>query len=452
MPKHSILIVDDEESQRILLADYLIKQGFKIATAASGQEALVKSSDSYFEAALVDLKMPGMDGIELLQQLRQHNPELQVIVITAFGTVQTAVEAIRVGAFHYITKPIDLSILMATLKQALEKQVLLSENRYLKEKLEESYRDEFIVGDSENIQQVLSTVTRVAPSDSTILVRGESGTGKELVARAIHRLSPRAGKRFIAINCAALPETLLESELFGHEKGAFTGALRQKQGRFELADGGTLFLDEIGDLSPALQVKLLRALESHEIERLGACDPTPVDVRLICATHQNLEEKIKERTFREDLYYRLKVIEIFIPPLRQRRQDLPRLVEHFLKKFNSRLNKKITGLTPEAKQMLLAYDYPGNVRELENIIERAVVLSRSEVIDTDDLPLLLPAPQREKQATDIEPIRLDELERLHIVKMLKRNNWNLGHTAELLGIHRNTLRLKMKEYGITAKE
>ena len=446
MISYRILIVDDEKTQRDMLAGHLEKEGYSIATAESGFEAIELCENKYFEVALIDLKMPGMDGIELLQKLREMNPEIQAIMITAHGSVETAVEAMKLGAYHYVNKPVNLDELKLNIRKALENYHLLAENKYLKEELEVKYKDVQIIGESKAIKEVLSTVSRVAKSKSTVLIRGDSGTGKELVARAIHALSDRADQKFIPVSCAALPETLLESELFGHEKGAFTGAIKRREGRFELADGGTLFLDEIGDIPLETQVKILRAIEFQEFEKLGGKETLKVDVRIISATNQDLEKKINEGTFREDLYYRLNVISIFIPPLRERKEDLMLLVDHFIKKANQKCGKSIKGITTEVKDIILDYDWPGNVRELENVIERGVVLSRTEVIDKNDLPYF--GLIKSKGSFPSPDLTLKDIEKNHILNTLKMTDWNLGKTADILGIHRNTLRLKMKEYGI----
>jgi len=448
MALYRILVVDDEEPQRNTLAGFLKKQGYAVETADSGRAALELADQRHFELALLDLKMPEMDGIELLEKLKEQNPEIQIIMMTAYGTVETAVEAMKKGAYHYIGKPINLDELKLNVKKALNNQGILIENRYLKEELKQQYGDLKIIGESKPIQEVLSTVARVAPTNSTVLIIGESGTGKELVARAVHTLSQRKDERFIPVSCAALPETLLESELFGYEKGAFTGAVKKKEGRFELADGGTLFLDEIGDIPLETQVKLLRVIESQEFDRLGGKDTLKVDVRIIAATNQNLEKRIREKTFREDLYYRLNVISILIPPLRERKEDVIPLVEHFIKKSNQKCGKEIRGITQRAKEILLSYDWPGNVRELENIIERGVVLSRGDALDDEDLSSLSFGKRK-----GISPdFSLKEMEKSHILAVLEKNDWNLGQTSEILGIHRNTLRLKMKEYGIEKGE
>ncbi|HEX7401126.1 MAG TPA: sigma-54 dependent transcriptional regulator [candidate division Zixibacteria bacterium] len=446
MALYRILIVDDEEAQRKQLAGFLEKQGFSVATAESGQMAIEISQRQYYEVALLDLKMPGMDGLELLKRLKELNPEIQVIMMTAYGTVETAVEAMQHGAYHYVNKPINLDELKLNINKALEKYHLLQENKYLKEELESKFQDLQIIGSSKGMKEVLSTVSRVAKTKSTVLIRGESGTGKEMVARAIHALSDRADKRFVAVSCAALPETLFEAELFGHEKGAFTGAVKRKEGRFELADGGTLFLDEVGDIPLETQVKLLRVLESQEFERLGGKETLKVDVRIISATNQDLEKKIKEKSFREDLYYRLNVISLLIPPLRDRKEDILLLTDHFIRKANLKCGRKVKGITPEVKDIILSYDWPGNVRELENVIERGVVLSRTDVIDKNDLPYL--GLVKSQEVPPSLNLSLKEMEKNHIMNTLLKTDWNLNKSAEILGIHRNTLRLKMREYGI----
>ncbi|MGB8657865.1 MAG: sigma-54 dependent transcriptional regulator [Candidatus Zixiibacteriota bacterium] len=446
MTLYRIIVVDDEEAQRQQLAGFLQKQGYNVSTASSGLSALDLCQDRYFEVALLDLKMPGMSGIELLGKLKELNPDIQVIMMTAYGTVETAVEAMRLGAYDYVNKPVNLEELKLTISRALESHHLLIENKYLRERLEEEFKDTEIIGNSLGTRKVLSTISRVAKTKSTVLIRGESGTGKELVAKAIHALSDRTDRRFVAVSCAALPETLLESELFGYEKGAFTGAARRKEGRFELADGGTLFLDEVGDIPLETQVKLLRVLESQEFERLGGKETLKVDVRIISASNQDLEKKVKERSFREDLYYRLNVISISIPPLRERKEDILALVDHFIRKANQECGRSIRGITTDVKDIILGYDWPGNVRELENVIERGVVLSRTDVIDRNDLPYL--GLIKSKEVIPSANLSLRDMEKNHILGTLNANHWNLIKSADILGIHRNTLRLKMKEYGI----
>ena len=440
MLSYRILIVDDEPSQREMLGGYLTKQGYKVYTTGSGKEGLALCTDNSFELALVDLKMPQMNGIEFIRELKNVSPDTQALIMTAYGSLETAIEAMKQGAYDYISKPIDLEELKINIRKVLENQTILAENEFLKEQLDEKYKDTEIIGKSKSMKEVLSTVSRVAKSDSTVLIRGESGTGKELLARAIHTLSSRKENNFIAVSCAALPETLLESELFGYERGAFTGADRRKEGRFEMANNGTLFLDEIGDISIGMQVKLLRVLEGQQFERLGGKDTLKVNARIITATNQNLEQKIKEGQFREDLYFRLNVISILIPPLRERKEDVLVLVEHFIDKMNKKCGKQIKGITPSAKDLILSYSWPGNARELENVVERAVVLCRGEVIDKEDLGWM------SFTQTQAQSDSLEDVEKNHILRILKENDWNLGKTAEVLGIHRNTLRAKIEEY------
>jgi DNA-binding NtrC family response regulator len=445
--KYRLLVVDDEESQREMLAGFLAKQGYAVSTAESGERALNLCLEHYFEVALLDLRMPEMDGLELLGKLKSLNPEIQVLVLTAHGSVESAVEAMRAGAFHYVNKPVDLEELLLTLKSATERHHLLVENRELRTVLSASEVPVNLVAESPAMKEVLSTVSRVAPTPSTVLILGESGSGKEMVARALHAASGRDADKFVAVNVAALPETLLASELFGYERGAFTGAVKKRMGRFELADSGTLFLDEIGDLPASMQVKLLRALEQKRIERLGGEQSFKVDVRLISATHVDLEARIAEGQFREDLFYRLNVITILIPPLRQRREDILPLVDHFLIRQRQRLGKDIKGLTSGARDLLFYYSWPGNVRELENVIERAAVLSRGEAIDGDDLPRLV-RDEKKSGGGGVTPpsATLRDLEASHIRQILDQTGWNFKQAAEILGIHRNTLRMKIREY------
>ncbi len=449
--KLRVLVVDDEAAQRELVGGFLKKQGYSVSMAASAEEAEKLAEKKFFEVAVLDMKMPGKSGLELFTDLHRSNPDLQAVFVTAFGTLETAVEAMKEGAFDFLTKPVDLSQLLAILKRAGEKHLLLAENRYQRESLEEPYRDSEIIAESPVMRDILSTVTRVAQSDSTVLIQGESGTGKELIARAIHRAGPRAAKNFIAINCAAVPETLLEAELFGAEKGAFTGAVARRVGRFELAHGGTLFLDEIGDMPGSIQAKLLRVLEHKSFERLGGTDTIETDVRVLAATHQDLPAKIAANEFREDLFYRLNVIQITLPPLRDRVEDILPLVEKTIERQSAKLNKNISGITPPAKDALLHYHWPGNIRELLNLVERACVLSRHNALDTEDFPLGQTARSTlatESDKTDADtPLRT--VERNHIIRVLEAHDWQLQNSAEVLGIHRNTLRQKMKDYEIS---
>jgi DNA-binding NtrC family response regulator len=439
-----IIVIDDEENQRDVLSGYLKKQGHSVRQAESGPIALNLLADTGAEVAITDMRMPEMDGLTLLKEIKKYYPETEIVVITAFATVESAVDAMKAGAADYLIKPINLEQLSLILKKIEDSQRLISENRYLKRKLETVEAFPELIGESEAFKRVLADIAMVAKSDSTVLIKGESGTGKELVARAIHESSGRKGGPFLAVNCAALPENLLESELFGYEKGAFTGANKRRLGRFELADKGTLFLDEIGDLSLAMQVKLLRVLETRAFERLGGNETIRVDIRLVTATNRNLEAKVKENKFREDLYYRLNVIPISLPPLRERKEDILILLDYFIKKFSANAGKDIEGITPEAKDILLSHTWPGNVRELENTIERAVVLSRSKVLSKDSLiGFALP-----KSEISEDTLKLSEIEKRTIIKALNQTQGKLAEAADILGIHRNTIRAKIKQYGI----
>ncbi len=442
-----LLVIDDESHQRELLAGHLQRNGHHVATAGDGQEGLENLKDEGAEAALVDMKMPRMDGLTFIKKSLEIYPDLAIVVMTAYGTVESAVAAMKAGAFDYLLKPIDLEHLNVILLKIQENQRLLTENRYLRRKLEQVDQPAGIVGESQVIKKLLAEVSRIAQSYATALIRGESGTGKELVARAIHYASPRSKGPFLAINCTSLPETLLESELFGHERGAFTGATSRHLGRFELADKGTIFLDEIGDISPAIQAKLLRVLESKTFQRLGGSKDISVDIRILSATNRDLEAAIKESKFREDLYYRLNVIPVFIPPLRERREDILSLTEYFMRMYNEKNNKHITGITPQAKDLLLNHHWPGNVRELENLIERAIVLSVGDVIDLADIDPFI--GRREAGGGPIgDNLNLENLEKAAIIEVLKRTGGSLKDAAELLGIHRNTIRLKISKYNI----
>ncbi len=450
MQKVKLLIVDDEQAQRDLLKGYLEKQGYDVVTASSGEEALAGYHQVFSPVAIVDMKMPGMSGIELLQKLREINPFIQVIVLTAYGTIETAVTAMKAGAYDYLIKPVeDLDELLIKLQKATEQNRLVVDNRIMQERLDEVFPETEIVGESEPMQRVKELITLVAPRDATVLVTGPSGTGKELVVRAIHSLSKRAEKRLVAINCAAFPENLLESELFGFEKGAFTGADKAKQGRFELANGGTLFLDEIGEMPLSMQVKLLRVLEERKIERLGSVKEIPLDIRIIAATNRDLKKMVSEGTFREDLYYRLNVVTIDIPPLKDRPGDILLLAQRFIEKFRHKTGRDIQSIDSDAANILVSYNWPGNVRELENMIERAMVLSRSNCITKDDLSGLTNEFTVEHNS---EILPLEEVEKRHIKHCLTQLDWNLGKTAEKLGIHRNTLRAKIREYNLSPED
>lgn len=447
-----ILVVDDEVAQRELVCGFLRKQGFDVVAASSGDEALQLFRREPVELVLTDQKMPHLSGLELLQAVRSINPEIHVMVMTAYGSIETAVAAMKGGATDYLTKPLNLDELLHKIRRIREQHRLYCENRELRRALESRHRIEGIIGASGQMLEVVSLVVRVAPSEATVLIRGESGTGKELIAQAIHYASPRAAAPLIRVNCAALPENLLESELFGHEKGSFTGAIAARKGRFELADGGTLFLDEIGDLPLHLQAKLLRVLQEREFERVGSSRPVKVNLRILSATHRDLESLMSSGRFREDLYYRLNVVTIMLPPLRERKQDLPPLMDHFLRLFAAKNNKIIRGFSGDAREALLRYDYPGNVRELENLIERAVVLTRDDLINRGDLPLTLEAPGDRDEANTQLTAAVEGLERRMIKEALGRASGVQTHAAQLLGITERALRYKLKKYGLQGED
>jgi DNA-binding NtrC family response regulator len=451
--RFQILVVDDEPVQRDMVGGFLKKQGFEVTVADSAERALELFRADAFGLILTDQKMASMSGLELMHAVHTINPETPVILITAFGTIEAAVAALRQGAIDYLTKPLNLDELLHRIRLVSDRNRIIMENRELREALQERHRIEGIVGESGRMIEVLSMVRRVAPSEATVLIRGESGTGKELIAKAIHFASPRARGPLVKVNCAALPETLLESELFGHEKGAFTGAFNSRQGRFESADGGTIFLDEIGDLPLHLQAKLLRVLQEREFEKVGSSRPVKVNVRVLAASHRPLEELIKTGQLREDLYYRLNVVTILLPPLRQRRSDISLLVDHFLRRYAEKNGKTIRGLTPEGRDILLRYDYPGNVRELENIIERAVVLTRDDVIGSSDLPLTVQEPgvaDRDEETNLTAAV--EALERRMIKEALARADDVQTRAAELLGISERALRYKLTKYGFREAE
>jgi DNA-binding NtrC family response regulator len=443
-----ILVVDDEPTQLELVGGFLRKQGFEVAEAASGRAAVARFKQEPFDLVLTDQRMPDLSGLDVLEAVRAASPDTAVVIMTAYGTIETAVSAVKAGAADYLAKPLNLDELLHRIHQIQDRRRLLTENRELRAALAERHRVEGIIGESGPMQEVLSVVRRVASSDATVLIRGESGTGKELIAKALHYASPRAASALVKVNCAALTESLLEAELFGHEKGAFTGAVTARKGRFELADGGSLFLDEIGDLPPHLQVKLLRVLQEREFERVGSSRPIKVDVRLLAATHRNLETLVREGRFRDDLYYRINVVTIQLPPLRERREDLPLLIDHFLRAFANKNGKPIRGLTREAREALLRYDYPGNVRELENLIERAVVLTRDDVVGLTDLPLTLDPQATEPEGGAGLVAAVEGLERRMIREALAKADGIQTRAAELLGIGERVLRYKLKKYGL----
>jgi DNA-binding NtrC family response regulator len=449
----SILIIDDESGQLESLHSFLSRRRYEVFTAQTGETGFELAKEHIIDLVLTDYRMPGWDGYVVLQKMKELNPEIDVVVMTAYGTVQSAVEIMKAGAYDYLNKPIDLDELENLVNRVREKRQLVAENRLLRQQLQEKFSFQSIVSQSKEMEEVLNTAARVAPSKATALIRGESGTGKELVARAIHFAGPRAQKPFIETNIAALPETLLESELFGHEKGAFTGASQQRIGRFEQADGGTLFIDEVGDIPLSVQAKLLRAIQFGQIERLGGSATIDIDVRIIAATHRDLEEMIRNKEFREDLYYRLNVVTIWIPPLRKRRTDIQVLTDHFIRTYAEENGKNVTGITREAFDRLMKYDFPGNIRELENMIERAVVLCREEVISTHDLSLPV---RTESEQTVLDPLHLDEgyeekmqaFERAMILEALGKSNGNKSAAARLLGITERHMRSRLGKLGL----
>ncbi len=444
MRPYKILIVDDELSVRASLEEWFVEDGFQVVTAESAEDALMKMHSGPFDLILLDIKMPGMDGITLQQKIKEIDPNAMVIIITAYASVDTAVKALKQGAFDYITKPFDPEDLSNLVNNALKQKYLTDENQRLKEKISELADVDEIIAESDEMKRVLEMVYTVAETDSTVLIRGESGTGKELIARAIHSHSKRRYFPIVAVNCGAIPETLLESELFGHEKGAFTGAQYRRKGKIELANGGTLFLDEIGDISAKMQVDILRVLETKRFTRLGGNEEIYVDFRLVCATNKNLEKLVEEEKFREDLYYRINVFTIFIPPLRERRADIIPLAKHFIKKYARSMGKPEKKISPEVEDLLLRYPWPGNVRELENAIERAMVVGKKPEICLEDLPLQVNNRERDQAS----PLSLMELEKQHIQRVLKETGGNVTRAASLLGIDRVTLYNKMKKYNI----
>ncbi|MBL7032718.1 MAG: sigma-54-dependent Fis family transcriptional regulator [Candidatus Delongbacteria bacterium] len=450
MIKHTILIVDDEQNQRDTLAGFLRKRGYEVLTAESGKEALALVREQTVDLAISDLRMPEMSGLELLTELRELQPEIVFILITAFGSVENAVEAMKKGAAHYLTKPVDLEELELTLRDRLEHQRLLRENRELKEALQTRRTPGGFIAASGEMQEILNLAYRAAPSRATLLIIGESGTGKEQVARLVHDLSSQKEGPFVPVNVAAIPETLIESELFGHEKGSFTGANARRIGLLEQADKGTLFIDEVGDIPLPVQVKLLRTLQENCITRVGGRESIALNLRFIAATHRDLALMVEEQMFREDLYYRLNVIAIPLPPLRKRKSDIPALIEHFVESF-SRLNgKEAIDLTREAMDLLLKYHYPGNVRELENAIERAVVLCRDNVIQTTDLPLTLRSEGRSElpePAGDSLPEIVESVERRLVYAALEKAGGNKSKAARSLGLTEKNIRDRLKKWG-----
>ena len=441
--KEKILIVDDEKIVRESLFHWFEEEGYEVDTAEDGENALKKFEKIKFDLLLVDMKMPGMSGLELLSRIKSIDNDSVVILITAFASVPTAISALKNGAYDYVTKPVDPDELAHLVQKALEQKALKIENKQLKENLDEIIKPDNLIGESYQMKKIYELINTVAPGDTTVMIRGESGTGKELVAKAIHINSKRKYFPIIPVNCGALAETLLESELFGHEKGAFTGAQFKRKGKFEMADGGTIFLDEIGSVSLKMQIELLRVIESKQFNRVGGNEVIKSDFRIIVATNEPLEELVKTGKFREDLYYRLNVFSIVIPPLRERRDDIPLLASFFLKKFSLVMNKPAKKISKEAMDFLVHYDWPGNVRELENAMERAMVIGKVDTIIVDDLPFHVSA---NNFSNDENGKSLSAMEKKYIFKILNENNWNISRSASVLEIDRVTLYNKINEF------
>ncbi len=444
--EHKLIIVDDERIVRESLKHWFEEEGYIIDTAENGNEALQKFSVNKYDLALLDMKMPGMTGLELLKKIREIDENCVSILITAFASVPTAIQALKDGAYDYVTKPIDPDELNNIVKNALESVKLKTENKKLKGRLEDMSVPDNLVGESPQMKRITELIRTVSDSDSTVLIRGESGTGKELVAKAIHANSRRKYFPIITVNCGALSESLLESELFGHEKGAFTGAHFRRKGKFEIANGGTIFLDEIGSISQKTQVDLLRVIETKKFNRVGGNDLVESDFRLITATNEPLEKLIEEGKFRKDLYYRLNVITIMLPPLRERKDDISLLANYFLKKYSELMNKNIEGFSDEAMNFLLKYDFPGNVRELENTIERAIVIGKGNIIQLEDLSLDINGDSYGFEDDTVGS--LEDVEKKYIIKVLGENKWNISKSAEILGVERVTLYNKINKYGL----
>ncbi|MBD3374541.1 response regulator [candidate division KSB1 bacterium] len=449
--KYNILIVDDEAAQRDTLAGFLRKKGYEISTAMNGLAAIKITENNPVDMILTDLRMPDLDGLGVLKRVKEINPDIDVVVMTAYGSIEAATEAMKQGAVDFVAKPIDLTQLELVMRKALERKQLIAENRRLKELAGERLNLGGIIASSSAMDEALSIASRVARSKATILIAGESGTGKELVAKAIHHASDRSEDPFVPVNMAALSDHLVESELFGHEKGAFTGADKFRKGRFESASGGTLFIDEVGDVPLNTQVKLLRVLQEQTIERVGSSQSLSIDVRVIAATNRHLEEMVKQGSFREDFYYRLNVVKIVLPPLRKRKTDIPLLVDYFLQRFSEQYEKNIHGVSREAMDLLMKYTFPGNVRELENIVERAVLLSRDDVLASHDLPPTVHGESPQKAFT--EPTngsfqeRVEAFEQALIRDALQAANGVQTRAAEILGMTERHLRYKLKKYG-----
>jgi len=445
----SILIIDDDVAIRDSCSLALKKDGYKVKTAKDGIEGLRLFKEESFQVVLLDLRLPGLDGMEALSKIKEENPETPVIIITAYASIESAVEAMKRGAFNYLAKPFSPEELRVITRKALKSREVFLENIYLREELEKKTEFDMVIGKSKPMQKVMDIVRQVAATESTVLISGESGTGKELLAREIHMHSLRKNSPFVVVDCGALVETLFESELFGHVKGSFTGAHETKHGRFEVANGGTIFLDEISNISLNIQAKLLRVIQEREVTRIGSTKPIKVDVRILAATNQELADLVREEKFREDLFYRLSVVPIHLPPLRERKEDIPLLVEHFLGKYNKRTRKNINSISPEVKKALMEYDWPGNIRELENTVERAVVLSKGNEIELESLVY----HGISAGSSFFNPARgrfwsLDEVEKEYIKTVLQAQYRNKSKTAKILGIDRKTLMAKIRKYNI----
>ncbi len=449
MPK-TILVADDEKGIRETLRRLLEYEKYDVLLAEDGLDALQKAENEVVDLVLLDIKMPGMDGLEVLSRLHKTQPELPVVIISGHGTIQTAVEATRLGAFDFIEKPIDADRMMLVIRNGLAQRKLITENITLKAAVQRKTK---IIGDHPEMLAIMETLEKAAPTNARILIIGENGTGKELVARSVHEMSARAKEAFIEVNCAAIPEELIESELFGHEKGAFTGAVSRRVGKFELADGGTLFLDEVGDMSHSAQAKVLRVLQESQFERVGGTETRKVDVRVIAATNKDLQKESLEGTFREDLYYRLNVVPIIVPPLRKRSSDMPLLIDHFLKETGLELGQRPKKISKKAMSELLEYNWPGNIRELENLIERLVILTQKPIIDVEDLPLLGPAKNLEEQFLEKETYNdfRESVEKEFFLRKLRTYGYNVSKTARKLGMQRSNLYKKLEKYGISYK-
>lgn len=458
----TVLIVDDEKGMRHILKRLLTDEGYQVETAESGEDALGLLERIPFDAAMVDVRMPGMDGLEVLDRIRERDPDVSVVMMTAFGAIETAVSAMKRGAYEYITKPFNNDEVLHIIHNAAERKRLLDRNRYLSSILDDRQQMGGLIGQSRPMRALYSLIEKVAPTDSTVLILGESGAGKELVARALHQYSERKDGNFVAINCGALPRELIESELFGHEKGAFSGAHQSKVGLFESADRGTLFLDEIGDLPIELQVKILRVLEQKEVRRIGSVTSKSVDVRVIAATNKDLKRDAQNGNFREDLFYRLSIFDIQMPPLREREGDTPLLVEHFVARFNQKMNRSVEGVAPDAMRILLQYNWPGNVRELENVIQRCMILRESGLIEATDLPESLSKVDRVANASApsalLDPNQLsfakarEAFERCYLDKLMEINDGNVTKSAIMAGVSRRHMQDLVKKHNLRASD